>query len=324
MSGAPMHLSASWAFNVQDSIGEIVEKRFPQEAHRWPLLRNFNFEAYLWREKYLIVILREKLSGVPAGPARAEPLDDPDAPQEIPSTDNFVTWQAFLRSRFTVRPRDFVMIVPVASAESDRVEKQWEHFSEEEKTLWRYQIDFNLTRQFYYLKGFDMTGDFFLPPGYQFLADICTKFFADHPNYQRNVFIMTRLVPGNRLLEELDSQLRDVLRGHGLNPVRADVKMYMPDRNLWNNVCVYMICCKYGIAILEDRIADEFNPNVALEYGFMRALNKPALFLADTGFRNLRADMVGTLREAFDITDIRGTIRQPVETWLRELELIPS
>ncbi|MDQ3660012.1 MAG: hypothetical protein M3454_02915 [Actinomycetota bacterium] len=131
---------------------------------------------------------------------------------------------------------------------------------------------------------------------------------------------MTRL-GGHRLLKELDSKLRSVLRDHDLNPVRADDKMYMPDRNLWNNVCVYMCCCKYGIAILEDRVANEFNPNVALEYGFMRALNKPTLLLVDEGFRSLRADIVGTLREPFDITDIEGTIEIPITTWLRELSI---
>ena len=50
-------------------------------------------------------------------------------------------------------------------------------------------------------------------------------------------------------------------------------------------------------ALREVPVADKFNPNVALEYGFMRALNKPTLLLADVGFRSLRADMIGTLRE---------------------------
>lgn len=167
-----------------------------------------------------------------------------------------------------------------------------------------------------------MNGGFFIPPGYRFLADDCERFFKDHPRYDRNVCIMTRFVKGNLLLEELDRELRSVLREHGLNPVRADDKMYLRDRNLWNNVCVYMICCKYGIAILEDRIRDEFNPNVAIEYGFMRALNKPTLLLADVGFRNLRADIIGTLREEFDITNIKETIREPVEKWLKELDLM--
>lgn len=161
----------------------------------------------------------------------------------------------------------------------------------------------------------------FIPSGYQFLSENCKKFFRDHPHYDKNIFIMTRFVKGNKLLEELDSELRAVLGKNGLNPVRADDKMYLTDRNLWNNICVYMICCKHGITILEDRIENEFNPNVALEYGFMRALNKPTLLLADTGFRNLRADIIGTLRESFDITDIKGTVCEPVEKWLKELDV---
>ena len=80
-----------------------------------------------------------------------------------------------------------------------------------------------------------------------------------------------------------------------------------------------MLCCKYGVAVLEDRAKDEFNPNVALEYGFMRALDKPALLLTDRGFRNLRADIVGTVREQFDITDLAGTLAAPIERWIRNL-----
>jgi hypothetical protein len=150
------------------------------------------------------------------------------------------------------------------------------------------------------------------------LADECGRFFSDHPSYANNVMIMTRFSAGNKLLGELDRVLRTALRAHDLDPVRADDKMYMRDRNLWNNVCVYMLCCTYGVAILEDRIKDEFNPNVAIEYGFMRALNKPVLLLADVGFRNPRADIVGTLRETFDITDIERTMTPSLETWLRE------
>jgi len=66
-------------------------------------------------------------------------------------------------------------------------------------------------------------------------------------------------------------------------------------------------------------VADKFNPKVVLEYGFMHALNKPTLLLADVGLRSLRVDMVGTLREQFGITDIKGSIKKPVEKWLKEL-----
>ena len=130
---------------------------------------------------------------------------------------------------------------------------------------------------------------------------------------------MTRLQPQNRLLKQLDTELRSVFKDNGYEALRADDKMYLRDRNLWNNVCVYMICCQQGVAILEDRIEDEFNPNVALEYGFMRGQNKPTLLLKDIGFRRLRADVMGTLWEEFDITDIAATVRQPLEKWIAEL-----
>ena len=108
------------------------------------------------------------------------------------------------------------------------------------------------------------------------------------------------------------------LRGH-----RADDKCYPGDRNLWDNVCTYMIGCKYGIALLEDIIADEFNPNVALEYGFMRALGKPTLLLKERRFK-ARADILGTLWEEFDILDIETSITSAVSRWLRDVGVSDS
>ncbi len=79
------------------------------------------------------------------------------------------------------------------------------------------------------------------------------------------------------VLTDLTDNLRLILRKNNLNGVRADDKMYLKDRDLWNNVCVYMLCCKFGIAILENVSAQEYHPNVALENGFVQALNKPVL-----------------------------------------------
>jgi hypothetical protein len=164
-----------------------------------------------------------------------------------------------------------------------------------------------------------MSMKFTLPRGYAYLRADCERFFADYPHYDRNVFIMTRFDDRDGLLRKLDEQLRKALCRHGLVGVRADDRMYPSDDQLWKNVCVYMLCCKYGVAVLEDRAKDEFNPNVALEYGFMRALDKRTLLLTDLGFRNLRADIVGTVREQFDITDLAGTLAAPIERWIRSL-----
>lgn len=315
------HFTADWAFTIRGSLEKVVGKNFPQELHSWPLLKTFDFEPYIWRETHIIFVLRDKLTGIPAGPGKPHILDDPNAPRESPTTDNLSEWQDYLQKRFSLRPQDVAIIILLTDS-GKRVEDDWALWSEADKQLWHRQIESLVTRQFYYRKGIDIVRDFYIPPGYQFLAEECARFFKDHPHYERNVFIMTRFVLGNRLLEKLNKEIRSALRSYGLDPVRADDKMYMRDRNLWNNVCVCMICCKYGIAILEDRVADEFNPNIALEYGFMRALNKPTLLLADASFRNLRADIIGTLREHFNITDIKDTIRRPLEKWLKELGLL--
>jgi hypothetical protein len=80
-----------------------------------------------------------------------------------------------------------------------------------------------------------------------------------------------------------------------------------------------MICCKFGVAILEDISKKEYNPNVAIEYGFMRALNKRVLLLAESNFQYDRVDIVGKLRESFDISNIKKTIENPIKKWVQEI-----
>ncbi len=313
-----------WAFATINEFQRIVQNNFPQDSYRWPTLKSFDFEAFAINDKFVLIQLKDKISGIYSGytgPLK-KIITNKNTPKENPNISNLNQWQSYLFSEITIRPQDAIIIIPIPSiGRGNSVEEDWSKYTDEEKVFWHMQIEINITRQYYYIKGFDMKSDFLLPPGYLFLIDECKKLFVDHPDYNKNVFIMTRFKPGNKLLNELDFEIRQVLKEHNLNPLRADDKMYMSDRNLWNNVCVYMNCCKYGIAILEDRIVDEFNPNVAIEYGYMRALNKPVLLLVDSGFRNLRADIIGTLREQFDITDINGTIANPIITWLKELNL---
>jgi len=312
---------ADWVFAVRHSLEDVVTQNFPRDIHIWPLVRTFNYEAHVWKNTHMILVLRDKASGMPAGPSKPAVLQDCKSPKEPPSTQNLAVWQEYLSEKFALRRQDAAVVIPFHDSGTG-VKEDLKLWSGNDKELWQHQIGAIISRHFYYLKGVDISGDFYLPPGYEFLAEECAKFFEDHPNYEKNIFIMARLAPGNRLLEQLDEGIRDVLKSRGLDPVRADDKMYMRDRNLWNNVCVHMLCSAQGLAVLEDRVKDEFNPNIALEYGFMRALNKPTLLLADSGFRNLRADIIGTLREEFDIVDIEGTIRQPIEKWLTELGLL--
>lgn len=132
---------------------------------------------------------------------------------------------------------------------------------------------------------------------------------------------MMRFGDGDPALAQIDEELRKALCRHGLAGLRADDKLYPSDNQLWTNVCIYMLCCKYGVAVLEDRAKDELNANVAMEYGFMRALDKRTLLLADRGFRNLRADIAGTVREKFDIADLAGSLAKTIEKWIVSLDV---
>jgi hypothetical protein len=84
-----------------------------------------------------------------------------------------------------------------------------------------------------------------------------------------------------------------------------------------------MLSCRYGIAVLEGRARSELNPNVMLEYGFMKAHNRQVVLLRDVNFEHDRADLLGKLSKPFEI-DARGrlqpaTLRKSILEWLRDL-----
>ena len=136
------------AYACQSSLKALVQTNFPQEEHRWPLLRAFNFEGHTWGN-YLIVVLRNKLSGPSSGKG-VQLLDDSDVPPEKPGLSNVDLWQSYLRSKFSVRLQDCVAITQyVEDAES--VKEEYAQWSEENRKLYRRQVEINVARQLRYL-----------------------------------------------------------------------------------------------------------------------------------------------------------------------------
>lgn len=125
------------------------------------------------------------------------------------------------------------------------------------------------------------------------------------------------------LLKTLYRSVEAELARFGLVARRADNRTHR--KELWDNLSVYMLGCKYGVALLEDRVKDEFNPNVALEYGFLRALGRDVVLLRDEGFSNNRADVIGTIAKPFKISDDdivdETSVRDAIETWMIDLGL---
>jgi hypothetical protein len=164
-----------------------------------------------------------------------------------------------------------------------------------------------------------------IPSGYEHLGRRVYEFCQESP-FERNVFVMMKFPEKLkmsdrhvRLLEDIFDVVRAEAARHRLVARRADQKHYHDQ--LWENICVYVIGSKYGIAVLEDEVAAELNPNVALEYGFMKALDHPVALLQWSRFKHVRADLSGKLARTFDIKQgllNKASLRKAVGDWLRE------
>ena len=68
------NFALDWAIGIMGAIENIVRNIFPQDLRTWPLLQTFDFEAYSLPNDYMAILLKDKLSGVPAGPGVAKPF----------------------------------------------------------------------------------------------------------------------------------------------------------------------------------------------------------------------------------------------------------
>ncbi len=86
---------------------------------------------------------------------------------------------------------------------------------------------------------------------------------------------------------------------------------------LWDNVELYLLGCSRGIAILEDQYKSELNPNVAMEWGWMRGMGKEVLCLVEKRFNHPRADWSGLIEDYFSWENPEETINPIVQNWLK-------
>lgn len=151
--------------------------------------------------------------------------------------------------------------------------------------------------------------------GYEHMQSSLDNFTYDNPDFEKNVFIAMRFRDGKQFTE-IHEAIRTTLAEHGLKGLRSDSKTYPADGDLWTNVCVYMMGCKYVICVFEEIDEREFNPNIPLEYGFMRAINRQVLLLKDKRMPNMPSDIIGKLYRNFDTYNIGESIREQVSLWV--------
>jgi hypothetical protein len=148
------------------------------------------------------------------------------------------------------------------------------------------------------------------------------RFRADYPNPDRIAFIMMDFA-GTESHQKIEQTIKQTLLKHGIVGLTAKDKAYNNDLN--GNVLTYLYGCGFGIAVYEiikGETADKYNPNVALEVGYMFGLGKEVCLMKDRQLRSLPADILGRLYNPFDFTKANRTIPPSLEKWLGDKNLI--
>lgn len=141
------------------------------------------------------------------------------------------------------------------------------------------------------------------------------RFREQHPNPAKAAFIMMKY-SNTKAHQEIVEAIKETLSTFDIKGVRADDRQFHDD--LFPNILTYMHGCGLGIAVFERIEADEFNPNVSLEVGYMLALGKPICFLKDKTMRTLQTDLTGKLYRPFDPYDVHNTISLQLFGWLAD------
>jgi len=146
-------------------------------------------------------------------------------------------------------------------------------------------------------------------------------FRSEHPNPSKTAFIMMQF--GRTTAHgRITSGIRDILRRHGITALRADDKEY--HRDLFSNILTHIYGSGFGVAVFERIEADKFNPNVALEVGYMMALGREICLLKDKTLTHLSTDLMGKLYREFDPQNPEDTIAGELVKWARDKKIIRS
>src|SRR5262249_26362497 len=118
----------------------------------------------------------------------------------------------------------------------------------------------------------------------------------------------------DRKLERVIDNVIKALQSRGYVSRLASDKSYHPI--LWKNIEIYLLGCSKGVAIVESKYRNEINPNIAMEWGWMRASSKDVLYLLESESENLRADFSAFISEPFSWDFPEKDIEVAINKWL--------
>jgi hypothetical protein len=143
------------------------------------------------------------------------------------------------------------------------------------------------------------------------LRDGVEALLSESP-FGSNVFIMMQYANSDRC-RAIEAHIKKALDARGLRGYLARDRQLLDD--LLDNVCAYMVACKYGVVVFDPADESDFNPNVSLEHGFMMAWGRRCLLLKDSRLKSLHADVCGRLYKEFE-HDHLASIEALVTEWL--------
>ncbi len=147
------------------------------------------------------------------------------------------------------------------------------------------------------------------------IHDSLKRFRSAHRNADATCFIMMRFGK-TRVHSKIETAIKKALKKHGLTGLLARDREFHED--LFPNIWTYVYGCAFGIAVFERLVTDEFNPNVALEVGYMLGLRKQVLLLKDQTLKALHTDLVGKLYREFDPQKPDKSIPGEIDSWLSD------
>jgi len=150
------------------------------------------------------------------------------------------------------------------------------------------------------------------------ISDSLLGLRSDHPDPDKVAFVVMQFGTTRAHKGVIDA-IRKTLDERGIKGVRADDKEYHED--LYGNIKTYMHGCSFAVAVFERIESDDFNPNVAYEVGYMRAMGKPVCLLKDKTLETLPTDLIGKLYRPFDPQEPKKTISDQLGRWLSDHNL---
>lgn len=124
------------------------------------------------------------------------------------------------------------------------------------------------------------------------------------------------IMPFREELNKVYEIIKDIFASKGYSAIRADENEFTND--LWENVRVYLECCNVAVAVFDKNDKNKYNPNVAIEVGYMLSKGNKVCLLKDKKLPKLPSDLISKMYKEYDSDDVEGTLPEQLELWIRD------